>query len=167
MHKICFKTPLVFEILKFCTWKQKNNCIPPIVFEILKFQNPAMWLADIIFAFNSQFYQHHKGHYGVWFKPKKSTLHGLLFLQDQKSPIFGVFQKKYQKKFQKNPMSRFRQNTFTYWHNDILTSWQWWNHRTPFHLKAGVQKDNSVYLQENKQNTKHKKRVVILQIKLL
>ena len=28
----------------------------------------------------------------------------------------------------------------TYWHTDILTYWQWWNHRTPFHLKAGVQK---------------------------
>ena len=31
---------------------QKINVITPIVFEILKFENPAILLADSIFAFN-------------------------------------------------------------------------------------------------------------------
>ena len=30
---------------------QKINFMPPIVFEILKFKNPAIWLAEGIFAF--------------------------------------------------------------------------------------------------------------------
>ena len=33
-------------------------------------------------------------------------------------------------------MIRSGENAFTYWHTDI----QWWNYRTPFCLKAGVQK---------------------------
>ena len=43
-------------------------------------------------------------------------------------------------KFPKNPMSYFRENMFTYWHTDILT---WPNHRTPFCLRAGVQKQRN------------------------
>ena len=52
---------------------EKINFILPIVFEILKFKNPAIWLAESIFAFklrarfssDMQFWQYHKGHYGV------------------------------------------------------------------------------------------------------
>ena len=59
---------------------QKINYIPPIFFEILKFKNSATRLAKSIFAFNwrtrfpdMRFQKNHKGHYGAWFKPKKST----------------------------------------------------------------------------------------------
>ena len=43
-----------FLALKICTYMWKTNFITPIVFEILKFKNPAIWLADSIFAFNSR-----------------------------------------------------------------------------------------------------------------
>ena len=38
---------------------QKSNFIIPLVFEILKLENPAIWLAESIFAFN---YAHLKLH---------------------------------------------------------------------------------------------------------
>ena len=37
-------------------------------------------------------------------------------------------------------MSCFGEKVLAYWHTDILTYWQWWLHRLPFRLKAGVQK---------------------------
>ena len=37
-------------------------------------------------------------------------------------------------------MSHFGEKVFTYWHTDMLTNRQWWNHRTLFCLRAGVQK---------------------------
>ena len=59
----------------------KNQLYASDSFETLKFKNPVIWLADIVFAFNlrsrfvpdMRFQQNHKGHYGAWFKPKKST----------------------------------------------------------------------------------------------
>ena len=37
-------------------------------------------------------------------------------------------------------LSCFGEKVLAYWHTDILTYWQWWLHRLPFRLKAGVQK---------------------------
>ena len=74
-----------------------NELIPPIVFEILMFKNPAIWLAKNIFALNlrtrffpdMRFYQNHKGHYGAWFKPKKSTYQWTTSFVKSKKPYFG------------------------------------------------------------------------------
>ena len=81
----------------------KINFIPPIVFEILKFKNPASWLAESIFAFNSrtryfpdmQFSQNQKDHYSAWFQLKKSahqwTIFFFLFAKSKKPYFGGVF----------------------------------------------------------------------------
>ena len=147
---------------------EKFDFIPLIVSEILKFKNPAIWLAESIFVFNlrtrfllamlSQ--QNHKGHHGAWFKPKISTHQWNIFLQNPKISIFMVFlsiiskNEIFFKKFgsvsflplrQPNFMRSFRKILCvvlekTPLPTDILTYWQLWNHNTPFHLKAGVQK---------------------------
>ena len=41
---------------------------------------------------------------------------------------------KLHEKFQKNPISCLEKHVY------LLTYWQWWNHRTPFCLKTGVEK---------------------------
>ena len=82
---------------------------------------------------------------------KNLHINWLFLLQNPRNHIFGVFwgiipkwdffpkiQFRHEK-FQKNPMNRFWENVFTYWLTDILAYWQWWNHRTPFHLKVQVQ----------------------------
>ena len=149
---------------------QKINFISPIVFEMLKLKNPAIWLAESIFALNSrtrffadrQFQQNHKSSYDAWFEPKKSTHQWTIFLLNKKNPILGVFLDIIPKMrfFTKNPalsvfypwgtltsweVSEKSYEPFwrkliyllTYWYNYI---WQWWNHRTLFHLKVRVQK---------------------------
>ena len=69
-------------------------------FEILKLRNPAIWLPESNFAFNSRtrffpdmrFQQNHKGHCGAWFKSKKSTQQTLFCFAKCKKPYFcGVF----------------------------------------------------------------------------
>ena len=78
---------------------QKINFISPIAFEMLKLKNPAIWLAESIFALNSrtrfftdrQFQQNHKGSYDAWFEPKKSTHQWTIFLLNKKKPILVVF----------------------------------------------------------------------------
>ena len=93
---------------------------------------------------------------------KNLHINWLFLLQNPRNHIFGVFwgiipkwdffpkiQFRHEK-FQKNPMNRFWENVFTYWLTDILVYWQWWNHRTPFHLKVQVQqikkKQNEIYI---------------------
>ena len=77
------------------------NFVSPIVFEILKFKNLAIWLAELIFAFNSrnrffpdmQFWQNHKA-YGAWFRPKKAThqltIFFFFFFQNSRNLSWGV-----------------------------------------------------------------------------
>ena len=68
-------------------------------FEILKLRNPAIWLAESNFAFNSRtrffpdmrFQQNHKGHCGAWFKPKKSAQQTFFCFAKCKKPIFVEF----------------------------------------------------------------------------
>ena len=67
--------------------------------KLLMFKNPGIWLAKNVFAFNSRtrffpdmrFCQNHKGHYGAWFKPKKSTYQWTIsFVKSKKSYFGGV-----------------------------------------------------------------------------
>ena len=127
-----------------------------------------------IFAFNLRnrffpdmlFLQNHKGHYGAWFKPKKFTHQWTIFLENSKKPYFGgvlghspknkIFSKKshsisFLPLRHPNFMRSFRKILWavlgkTCLPADILTYWQWWNHMTPFRLKARVQKQFEVYL---------------------
>ena len=111
-----------------CTCMQKIDFIPLAVFEISKFKNRTIWLANSIFAFNSRtrffldirFYQNHKGHYGAWFKPKKSTYQWTIFLcKIQRTLFWGVFWGIVQNFF--SPKIRLRQ---FFYPEGTLTSWE-------------------------------------------
>ena len=110
-------------------------------------------MAESIFAFNLRtrflpdiwFQQNHKGHYGAWFKPKKSTHQWTKAL----SPKWVFSQKCSSVNFlplrHPNFMRSFRKILWAILEKmclptDILTYWQWWNHRTPFSQKVEVQK---------------------------
>ena len=99
---------------------QKINFITPIVFETSKLKTPAIRLAKSIFAFN----------------------HAHLKLYDQIAVSFlPLNHLNFMRSFRNiNPMSLFGK---THLPTDILTYWKWWNRRTPFCLKAGVQ--NVIY----------------------
>ena len=84
---------------------QKISFKIPVVFEILKFKNPAIWLAERIFAFNSRtrFFPDMRGFNRIIkvimvhdLKQKKLYITGLIFFffffyKIQKNPIFEVF----------------------------------------------------------------------------
>ena len=91
--------------------------------------------------------------------PKNLHINGLFFCKIKKIPFLGVFGHYPQNEifFQKsdyvsflrlkqpNFMRSFRQILWAVLEKmslptDVLIYWQWWNHRTPFLLKAGVQK---------------------------
>ena len=142
------------------------NFIPPIVFGILKFKNPAIWLTKSIIALNlrtrffpdMRFWQILKAMHDL--NPENPHINGLFFyfLQNQKNLILGVFlgivpkwdfsQNLALSVFlplrHRNFMRSFRKILWAVLEKiglptDILTYWQWWNHRTNFRLKAGVQ----------------------------
>ena len=48
---------------------------------------------------------------------------------------------------------------------DILTYWQWWNNRTPFHLKVGrSQADEMKKEKYEKEITEHKEKIKVLKL---
>ena len=78
---------------------QKIYFIPPIVFEILKFKNPVIWLAESIFEVNLKIRFSQACGFSRIIKvimvhglnPKILHFNGLIFLQNLKYPIFGVY----------------------------------------------------------------------------
>ena len=88
--------------------------------------------------------------------PKNLHMNGLIFLQNKKPPIFRVllgiipklrfFPKNLAVIFlvvrHSNFMRSFRKILWAVLEKTryLLTYWQWWNLRTPFRLRAGVQK---------------------------
>ena len=108
-----------------------------------------------------RFQQNHKDHYMVRdLNPENLHLNGLSFWQNPKNSIF-VHYPQNEISSQKSdsvsflslrcrtlwevsekayvPFRRKRIYLLSYWPTDILKYWQWWNHRTLFYLKAGVQ----------------------------
>ena len=118
-------------------------------------------------------------------KPKNSHQWTKIFAKSRKPHFWGIFghfpqNKNFSKKsgsvwflplkhpnimksFKKNPINRFWEKVVTdllkYWPTDIPTYWPGWNHRTPFHLKAGGQNQyimvNFWYLEQSTVNRWH------------
>ena len=123
-------------------------------------KNPAIWLAKSIFVFNPR--TRLFPNYGAWYKPKKSRHQWTFFCKIQKTLSLGCFwalspkwdffpklqlrqflplrHSKVTRSFRKIQWAILEKKRLP---TDILTFWQWWNHRTPFCLKLGVQKFGS------------------------
>ena len=145
---------------------QKINFTSPIVFEILKFKNPAFlhltwepdfsqtcsfnWIIKVIMVHDLN--PEHLHIKGIFLENLKTPYSWVIFGHYPQNKIFprksgsiifypeGTLTSWEVSEKSDEPFWRKRVYLLTYWHSDTLVYWQWWNHRTPFCLKTGVQK---------------------------